>query len=166
MHVWEGGMLNSEGSYGLEERLNLERGEIALKRALEDGHTRKADIVIIYDGQCIFCKSYIKLMRLRASAGEVLLLDARKGMVARQVKETVGLDLDDGMLVLYGDKAYYGADAMHVLASLTSDSDARNAFMASVFKREWLAHLLYPILKVGRVLALFILRRPRIRSTS
>jgi hypothetical protein len=103
-------------------------------------------------------------MRLRASAGRVLLLDARQRNIAGQVKAALNLDLDGGMLVLYGDRAYWGADAMSILGTLTSTSDAWNAAMASIFRRQWLARALYPALKVGRALALFVLRRPRIRA--
>ena len=135
---------------------------IDLKRELEAG-SGAVDIVVVYDGQCIFCQSYIKLMRLRASAGRVLLLDARQRNIAGQVKAALNLDLDDGMLVLYGDLAYWGADAMHILGTLTSTSDLWNAATAFVFRRRWLARLLYPPLKIGRSLALILLGRPRIR---
>lgn len=146
-----------------ENAVNIDQRELKLRRALETDEACKADIIIIYDGQCIFCNSYIKLMRLRESAGHVLLLDARQGMVARQVKDTLGLDLDEGMLVLCGDRAYYGADALHVLSSLTSSFDAWNATMAFVFSRSWLARLLYPALKIGRGAALVALGRSRIK---
>jgi predicted DCC family thiol-disulfide oxidoreductase YuxK len=145
--------------------VNIARRELELLRALQQEEQRKVDLVVIYDGQCIFCNSYIKLLRLRASAGEVLLRDARAGNLVKQVKSTLGLDLDDGMLVLYGDRAYYGADGMHILASLTSRSNAWNALTAFVFRRRWLARLLYPLLKAGRLMALFLLGRPRINAS-
>lgn len=113
-------------------------------------------MAVIYDGECIFCASYIKLMRLRAAAGDIKLIDARSNGVAATVKETLGLDLDEGMLVLYGDRIYYGADAMQILSELTSTSDTWNATMAAVFRRPWLAQLLYPALKGGRRLALVL----------
>jgi predicted DCC family thiol-disulfide oxidoreductase YuxK len=142
--------------------VNATAKPIDLKRALEAG-TGPFDIVVVYDGQCVFCSSYVKLMRLRASAGRVLLLDARQGNSAAQVKVILDLDLDEGMLVLYGELAFWGADAMHILGTLTSTSDVWNAATAFVFRRPWLARLLYPPLKIGRSLALFLLGRPRIR---
>ena len=69
------------------------------------------------------------------------------------------------MLVLYGGRTYYGADAMHILSSLTSRSNAWNGLTASVFSRHWLARVLYPFLKLGRSLALLVLGRPRIRTS-
>jgi predicted DCC family thiol-disulfide oxidoreductase YuxK len=136
---------------------------VELKRALEANEGEKVDIIVIYDGQCIFCSSYIKLMRLRASAGRVLLLDARQGNLANRVNATLGLDLDEGMLVLFGDRAYWGADGMHILGTLTSQSNRWNTAMAFIFRRRWLSRFLYPPLKICRLLALFALRRPRLR---
>jgi predicted DCC family thiol-disulfide oxidoreductase YuxK len=135
---------------------------VELKRALQGAE--KADIVVVYDGQCVFCNSYIRLMRLRASAGRVLLLDARQGNLARQIKAALNLDLDQGMLVLIGDSAYWGADAMHILGTLTSTSNGWNFVMALIFRRRWLARLFYPLLRAGRTLALFLLGRPRITT--
>jgi predicted DCC family thiol-disulfide oxidoreductase YuxK len=137
---------------------------VELKRALEG--TEKADIVVVYDGQCVFCNSYIKLMRLRASAGRVLLLDARQGNLAGQVKAALNLELDQGMLVLFGESAYWGADAMHILGTLTSTSNLWNAATATIFRRRPLARVLYPALKLGRTLALLLLGRPRIRVSA
>ena len=142
--------------------MTVAQSESSLQEALG---ARDADIVVIYDGQCIFCNSYIKLMRLRASAGNVVLRDAREDDAAQRVKDSLGLDLDEGMLVLYGGRAYYGADAMHILSSLTSRSNAWNGLTASIFSRHWLARVLYPFLKLGRSLALLVLGRPRIRTS-
>ena len=142
--------------------MTVAQSESSLQEALG---ARDADIVVVYDGQCVFCNSYIKLMRLRASAGNVVLRDAREDDAAQRVKDSLGLDLDEGMLVLYGGRAYYGADAMHILSSLTSRSNAWNGLTASIFSRHWLARVLYPFLKLGRSLALLVLGRPRIRTS-
>ena len=143
--------------------MTVAQSESSLQEALG---ARDADIVVVYDGQCVFCNSYIKLMRLRASAGNVVLCDAREDDAAQRVKDSLGLDLDEGMLVLYGSRAYYGADAMHILSSLTSRSNAWNGLTASIFSRHWLARVLYPFLKLGRSLALLVLGRPRIRTSA
>lgn len=143
--------------------MTVAQSESSLQEALG---ARDADIVVVYDGQCVFCNSYIKLMRLRASAGNVVLRDAREDDAAQRVKDSLGLDLDEGMLVLYGGRAYYGADAMHILSSLTSRSNAWNGLTASIFSRHWLARVLYPFLKLGRSLALLVLGRPRIRTSA
>lgn len=143
--------------------MNDEPQARVLTRMLEPS-AQNDSIIVIYDGLCIFCNSYIKLMRLRASVGPVLLLDARTDRIAQQVKQILNLDLDDGMLVIYGDQAFYGADALYVLSALTSRSNTWNATMALIFGRRWLSRLLYPVLKLGRSLALSILGRPRLKG--
>jgi predicted DCC family thiol-disulfide oxidoreductase YuxK len=112
-------------------------------------------LTVIYDGQCIFCASYVAFMRLRDAVGQVRLIDARTNGIAAEVRNALQLDLDEGMLVLYGGRAYYGADAMHVLAELTSTSDRWNAAMAFIFRHQWLTDLIYPGLRFGRRLVLF-----------
>lgn len=121
-----------------------------------------ADLVVIYDGDCIFCANYMKLMRLRDAVGEVRLLDARKDGVARKVKDHLNLDLDEGMMVLYGGRAYYGSDALAILAPLTSRSSVWNRLTSAVFRSESRARALYPLLKVGRLIGLKMLGRRRI----
>lgn len=136
-----------------------------LKSALEEQAASPADLIVVYDGECIFCNSYVKLLRLREAAGRVLLVDAREGKTAALVRKMLGLDLDNGMLALYGGRAYYGADAMHVLSGLTSTSDTWNATLAAIFSRRWLARLLYPALKLGRRTALFMRGRSPINAS-
>jgi hypothetical protein len=105
-------------------------------------------------------------MRLRDAVGQVRLIDARTNGVAAKVRDALQLDLDEGMLVLYGGRAYYGANAMHVLATLTSTSDRWNAAMAFIFRHQWLTDLIYPGLRFGRRLVLFLRGRTLINSKS
>src|SRR5690349_19181562 len=116
----------------------------------------ESELTIIYDGECVFCASYVTFMRLRDAVGQVRLIDARTNGVAAEVRNALQIDLDEGMLVLYGGRVYCGADAMHVLAELTSTSDRWNAALASIFRHQWLARLIYPSLRFGRRLVLFL----------
>ena len=49
-------------------------------------------MVIVYDGLCPFCTSYVRLMSLRRSVGAVELVDARSAHpeVQRLVKRSAG----------------------------------------------------------------------------
>jgi predicted DCC family thiol-disulfide oxidoreductase YuxK len=106
--------------------------------------------LIIYDGDCIFCQNYVRLVRLRETVGRVEMLDARSGdaRVARYWRE--GYDLNDGMLFVYKGKIYHGSDAIHVLAGLSSPVSWFNHFNRAVFASRTASTLLYPILKFGR----------------
>ena len=62
--------------------------------------------LIIYDGDCIFCHNYVRLMRLRASLGNVELIDARGGDPRVWSYWSQGYDLNTGMLFIHGGKIY------------------------------------------------------------
>lgn len=133
-----------------------------LKRRLEAIVGVSGDMLVVYDGECVFCNAYIRLMQLRQAVGRVVLIDARANAVAQTVMETVGLDLDEGMLVLYGGRTYYGGDALNILSLLADGTRTINNTMAAIFKRPKLSLALYPILKLGRRIALVLRGRGRI----
>jgi predicted DCC family thiol-disulfide oxidoreductase YuxK len=110
--------------------------------------------LIIYDGDCIFCQNYVRFIRLRETIGNVELVDARSDdpRVARYWDD--GFDLDEGMIFVHRGQVYYGSEAVHVLARLSSSSSVLNRLNGSLFSRRWVATLAYPLLKVGRRLTL------------
>lgn len=110
--------------------------------------------VIVYDGECIFCQNYVSLFRLRDAIGSVELIDARTDdpRVDRLWKQ--GFDLNEGMVFQHRGQTFYGADAVHVLASLSSANGLTNRLNAAVFKYKSLTRLVYPALKLGRRLTL------------
>lgn len=120
--------------------------------------------LIIYDGDCIFCQNYVRYTRLRDAIGPVELVDARSG--DRRVEQYWrDYDLNEGMLFVYRGTVYHGADAIHMLAGLSSRSGTLNQLNARIFSHSGLARLLYPLLKVGRRVTLVargrgLLRRP------
>lgn len=121
-----------------------------------------ADMVIIYDGQCVFCSAYVKLLRLRSAVGTVELLDARQGGIAALAERELKLDLNEGMLVLYQGRHYCGSDAMNLLSLLSSSSGTLNRIVAAVFRSPTLSRMLYPALRLGRRATLAVLGRPTI----
>ena len=121
-------------------------------------------VSIVYDGECPFCQQYTHLLRLRASAGEVKLVDARSGDPLVQEVIQRGFDLDEGMIVTIADRFYHGADAMRVLALLSTRSGWFNRLNYFVFRSRSLAAFLYPLLRTCRNLALRVLRRKAINN--
>jgi predicted DCC family thiol-disulfide oxidoreductase YuxK len=112
--------------------------------------------IIIYDGDCIFCKNYVRLLRLREAVGRVELLNARSGdpRVARYWR--LGYDLNEGMLFVYNGMIYHGAAAMHLLARLSSRCSSCNRFNSALFSSRAASEFLYPALKLGRRVTLFL----------
>jgi hypothetical protein len=60
--------------------------------------------LIVYDGECILCQSYARLLRLRETVGKVELLDARSSDPRVSSYWRQGYDLNEGMLFVYRGK--------------------------------------------------------------
>jgi predicted DCC family thiol-disulfide oxidoreductase YuxK len=112
--------------------------------------------LVIYDGDCIFCASYVKMYRARKSLGDFRLLDARTIRPDLRSELMRRYDLNEGMLFVEGGVVYYGADAVHALALVTSGSGLFNKVNGAIFRSKALSRLLYPVLKAGRRLTLFL----------
>ena len=74
------------------------------------------------------------------------------------------LDIDEGMVLKVDGTIYYGSDAIHQLALLSSKKGLFNRLMSSIFRHRRIAKLLYPALAVCRKLLLKILGRSRINN--
>ncbi len=102
---------------------------------------------IVYDGECPFCASYVALLRLRERYA-VHLIDARTDPAPARA---YGLDLNGGMIVDLDGKVYHGARAVALLSRLSR----RRGLLAS----DCVAEAIYPWMRRGRALALWLLRR-------
>ena len=105
--------------------------------------------ILIYDEDCFFCSNYVRLLNLRATLGEVTLINARDR------EKVLGLGftpsaLNEGIILLLGGKTYIGAEAIHHLALLSTSSGIFNNINRTIFKSHALSVLLYPLLKLGR----------------
>lgn len=121
---------------------------------------------IAYDGQCPFCSAYVRLTRLRASAGALELIDARSNHPSLSEVREAGLDINQGMVVKYQGRLYHGADAMHVISLLSTRLPLFNSLMALMFSSRTVARVLYPLLRGGRNLTLRLMGRKRINWQS
>jgi|GEM_PF-3162867 len=110
-------------------------------------------IEVFYDGDCIFCKSYIRLKHLRAAAGDVELVSIRSGDARLTQLAQEGYNLNTGMLVRYGEHVYYGADAIRMLGRLEKlgAGDARTTPGYVLWR------VFYPLLVLGRMLTLLVM---------
>ena len=125
---------------------------------MTDQPKKSAGITIIYDGECPFCSNFVQIMQLRKAVGKVTLLDAR---TCNDVVQALGAkyDLNEGMLVLFGDKTYYGPDAVAVISSLTDSRNVVAKMTALLLRNSTRAKILYPWMKFGRRLTLAALGR-------
>jgi predicted DCC family thiol-disulfide oxidoreductase YuxK len=121
-----------------------------------------AGVAIVYDGECPFCSRYVALLRLREAVGRVRLIDARTDQALVNDLRRQGLDLNEGMLVTVGGRNYYGADAVNVLALMSSRAGLMNRLAAWSFRTPLRARLLYPVVRAGRNATLRLLGREKL----
>ncbi len=78
-------------------------------------------IEVVYDKECPICDFYCRRIDVRESVGELMRIDARDDSEIMNEITSLGLDIDEGMVVRVGDELHYGADAIHELANLSSE---------------------------------------------
>ena len=121
-------------------------------------------VEILYDRECPVCDAYCSLADVRPEAGRISLLDARQdGELLRQVTAR-SLDIDEGMVVKYRGELYYGADAIHILATLSPRNSLFDRASHLLFRSRRRARIVYPVMKAGRNLLLKLLGRTRINN--
>lgn len=111
--------------------------------------------ILIYDGECFFCANYVRLTKLRESIGNIELINARNTELVKEYAANPS-DLNEGILLILGEERYFGADAIHRIALLSTENDNFNKLNRMIFKHEKLTFVLYPAMKLGRRLYLFL----------
>lgn len=122
------------------------------------------EIMLVYDKQCPFCDHYCRLARLRESVGSLTLVDAREDSAIMDEITEAGLDIDQGMVLKMNGRLYYGDDAIHMLALLSSRSGAFNRINYWLFRSPARARVLYPMLRACRNLLLKLLGKTKVNN--
>jgi len=126
--------------------------------------TEESDIFLVYDKQCPACNYYCNLVRIRESVGNLVLVDAREPSTFMDEITAAELDIDQGMVLIVGDRMYYGVDAIHALSIMGTRSGVFNRVTYWCFKSKAVSSVLYPILRAARNLLLKILGRTKINN--
>jgi len=121
-------------------------------------------LLLIYDDECPACKNYSQMIRIRETVGELVLINARDDSDEVRKLTEAGFDLDEGMALIVGERVYYGADTVHALGLMGSQSGFLNKLNHWIFRSKARSKFLYPILKMGRNLLLKILARSKINN--
>jgi len=107
---------------------------------------------IVYDGECPFCRNFIKLQELREDFEDVELIDARdpnnesvKALIEKKFK------LNDGMAIIYGNEIYYGAHAVNYLSKVNKKTFF-GIIMRFLFSSKIVAVPVYKVLVILRKL--------------
>lgn len=128
------------------------------------GKESRVKIVLVYDRECPFCEFYCQLVQIEKSLGQLEIVNARDDSDVMQRITAKGLDIDQGMVLEIGDQLYYGADAIHTLALMSSRSGLFNRQNYGIFSSAQTSQIFYPALRAMRNLALKIMRKTRINN--
>ena len=124
----------------------------------------KEEILLVYDKDCPACDNYCQVVRIRESIGELKIINARESSEVLEEITQLGLDIDQGMVLKMGGVIYYGADAIHTLALISSRSGVFNRMNYWLFKSKRVSAVLYPLLRSFRNLLLKMLGKTKINN--
>ena len=114
-------------------------------------------VSIIYDDGCPVCSYYISISRIEEKFGKINLIKARNNLKILDYLKSINIDINEGMIVVFDKKIYFGSDAINIISILGRKDSIINNVIISIFKYKVISQLLYPLLKLGRRLLLFIL---------
>lgn len=126
--------------------------------------TAHPDVLLVYDRECPLCNAYCQVVRIRETVGNLRIVDARESSEVMQEITNMGLDIDQGMVLKMNDQIYYGTDAIHALALISSRSGVFNRVNYWIFRSKHISKILYPLMREGRNLLLKILRKTKINN--
>lgn len=119
----------------------------------------KEAIWFVYDGECPLCRKGVQAFRVKQAVGELHTLDKRTADPFHPVISAIrgqGLDLNRGMVIVYGGRCYQGADALHLMAAIGSWHNLAGRISARIFRSPRRAQLCYPLLRGARNALLLI----------
>ncbi|MCE3255759.1 MAG: hypothetical protein K0R25_1253 [Rickettsiaceae bacterium] len=124
------------------------------------------EIWLVYDGECPICRNVARFYKIKEAAGNLRLVDARNNSNNQVIGEinSLGLDLDKGMVIKIDDKFYHGADATYIMALIGSKSGIFNRINVAIFRSKFMAKILYPPLRALRNFALLIKGKSQINN--
>ena len=124
----------------------------------------KEEILLVYDKECPACNNYCQVLRIREGVGELNIINARENSAVMEEITAQGLDIDQGMVLKMGGQLYYGSDAIHALALISSRSGVFNRLNYWIFKSKSMSRFLYPLLRFCRNLLLKVLGKTKINN--
>jgi predicted DCC family thiol-disulfide oxidoreductase YuxK len=125
---------------------------------------KQEKILLVYDKECPACNNYCRVVRIREDLGDLKIVDARENSEVLKEITQMGFDIDQGMVLKMEDQIYYGSDAIHALALISSQSGILNRLNYWIFKSRGRAYFVYPILRFCRNLLLKILGKTKINN--
>ena len=121
-------------------------------------------IKIIYDGECPFCKDFVKLQNLKKKGYDVSLISAREKNHPLIIELKKNYNLDNGMVVILDQQILFGDEAATFLLGSYDGEKIRGKIYSAILKNKSFAKISYPILTFFRKLFLKIINKKLINE--
>ncbi len=123
------------------------------------------NVIIVYDGDCPFCSSFVRLYKLREKVDSLEIINARQNSleIIKEIKKR-GFDLDAGFVVKVDDRFYHASQAINILALIGSNEGIFNCLNILIFRFENVAKILYPPMRLLRNFTLWIRGKTKIND--
>ncbi|MEQ1520316.1 MAG: DCC1-like thiol-disulfide oxidoreductase family protein [Aestuariivirga sp.] len=123
-------------------------------------------IVLVYDGECPICSAYCKALAIRQLESRFQIVNARQYHPIIEIINEKGLNLEEGFVLKIEKEYFHGADAIHRLALISTGAGLFNRLNYLIFKSAYFSKILYPFLRTGRNIILFLLGRRKMDQAS
>jgi predicted DCC family thiol-disulfide oxidoreductase YuxK len=122
----------------------------------------KPESFVLYDGECLICRSYMAIAQLRKIRPDLQVIDARQSPAIVADMRALGHEVNDSLLVKVGSRIYAQGDATQLISELGSQHAVlRRAALWTIGGAPW-SGALYPFLRGTRNALLALLGRQQI----
>lgn len=111
-------------------------------------------LTLVYDGGCPFCRHFALRSELLGGIPDLQIRDGRADHGLRRDLRQRGFDLNNGAVLLDGERVWHGSEAIAVLCRQLTPTDPMLQLLHGLFRNRRRANLLYPGLLAARQLAL------------
>ena len=111
-------------------------------------------LALVYDGGCPFCRQFAPATELTGGIPLLELRDGRADHALRAALKARGLNLANGAVLLEGERAWHGAEAIAELCRRLAPSGPLLYLLRGLFSEPNRARRIYPLLLLARRMAL------------
>ena len=121
-----------------------------------------SEIIIYYDGECPYCKSYTKIIDIRKKYS-FELKDARLHPLEISNLNDQGYKIENGILMVFKGEIFQGAKALKMIDHLIYKKTTISKLYGLIIGLPFFANIIYPIVKTIRIITLKIMGIKRMK---
>ena len=121
-----------------------------------------SDILIYYDGECPYCRSYKKVIDIKKKYS-FELRDAR--LYPKEINSLYakGYKIEDGILMIFNKKIFQGSEALSKVDSLIYKKTFISKLYSLIIKLPFFGMIIYPLVKIIRIITLYLMGIKRMK---